>query len=141
MERRHTPRPQHILIADDSDDVRLMWKAWLTFWGFTVDEARDGAEAVRKAQVRTPDLVLMDLWMPVLDGLTATARLRRDPVTAQVPVLALSANGQASASDEAKRAGCDAFLPKPLMPDELLDHLRAAFATARERQARVEEHR
>ena len=134
MERRHIPRPQHILIADDSDDVRLMWKVWLTFWGFTVDEARDGAEAIRKAQLHTPDLVLMDLWMPVLDGFTATAQMRRDPATAQVPVLALSANGQASTADEAKRAGCDAFLPKPLMPDELLDHLRTAFAKGQDRK-------
>jgi CheY-like chemotaxis protein len=129
------------LIADDSDDVRLMWKAWLTFWGFTVNEARDGAEAVRKAEVRTPDLVLMDLWMPELDGFTATAQLRRNPATAQVPVLALSANGLASTSDDAKRTACDAFLPKPLMPDELLDHLRAAFAKGRDRKARAEEHR
>ena len=131
MERRHTRRPQHILIADD---VRLMWKAWLMCWGFTVDEARDGAEAIRKAQVRTPDLILMDLWMPVLDGLAATAQLRSDPATAQVPVFALSANGRASTSEEAKRAGCDAFLPKPLMPDELLDHLRAAFAKGQDRK-------
>ena len=118
-----------------------MWKAWLTCWGFTVDEARDGADAVRKAQMRTPDLVLMDLWMPVLNGRTATARLRCDPATAQVPVLAFSANGHVPASDEAKRAGCDAFLPKPLMPDELLDHLRAAFAKARDRKARMKEPR
>ena len=133
MERRHTRRPQHVLIVDDSEDIREMWKAWLTFWGFTVGEARDGAEAVRKAQAHRPDLVLMDLWMPVLDGFTATTRLRDDPAMADVPVLALSANGNAATSQQAKDAGCDAFLPKPVLPDELLAHLRAAFARQRHR--------
>jgi CheY-like chemotaxis protein len=133
MERRHTRRPQHVLIVDDSEDIREMWKAWLTFWGFSVQEARDGAEALRKAQARRPDLVLMDLWMPVLDGFTATTRLRDDPAMANVPVLALSANGSAATPQQAKDAGCDAFLPKPVLPDELLAHLRAAFARPRHR--------
>jgi CheY-like chemotaxis protein len=131
MERRHTTRPQHVLIVDDSEDIREMWKAWLTFWGFAVQEARDGAEALRKAQTHKPDLVLMDLWMPVLDGFTATARLREDPALADVPVLALSAVSQPSAPQQAKDAGCDAFLPKPLQPDDLLEHLRQAFSKRR----------
>ena len=128
------PRPQHVLIADDSDDIRLMWKAWLTFWGFTVDAAANGAEAVRMAQARRPDLVLMDLWMPVLDGLNATTQIRRDPAMANVPILALSANGNPSAPPQAKAAGCDAFFLKPVEPDELLDHMRRAFALAGERK-------
>ena len=130
MERRQTSRPQHILIAEDSDDIRLMWKAWLTFWGFTVDEARDGAEALVKSQARKPDLVLMDIWMPVLDGLSATAQLKSDPAMADVPVLALSATGDAAAPERAKQAGCDGFLPKPVMPDDLIQHLRQAFKAA-----------
>ena len=131
MERRQTPRPQHVLIVDDSEDIREMWKAWLTFWGFSVQEARDGADALRKAQNHKPDLVLMDLWMPVLDGFTATARFRQDPALADVPVLALSAVGQPSAPQQAMDAGCDAFLPKPLLPDDLLKHLRHAFSKRR----------
>ena len=131
MDRRRTPRPQHILIADDSEDIRLLWKAWLTFWGFTVDAAENGAEAVRMAQARRPDLVLMDLWMPVLDGRNATTQIRRDPAMANVPILALSANGNPSAPPQAKAAGCDAFVLKPVEPNELLDHMRRAFAAGR----------
>ena len=110
-----------------------MWAAWLTFWGFTVDAAENGAEAVRMAQARRPDLVLMDLWMPVLDGLNATRHIRSDATMADVPILALSANGHPSAPPQAKAAGCDAFVLKPVHPDELLEHMRRAFALARER--------
>ena len=131
MERRRLPRPQRVLIAEDSEDIRLLWKMWLTHWGFTVDAAPDGAEAIRMAQAHKPDLVLMDLWMPVLDGLNATTQLRNDPAMADVPILALSANGNPSAPPEATAAGCDAFFLKPIEPDQLLDHMRRAFATGR----------
>ena len=131
MERRHTPRPQRVLIAEDNDDLRQMWWLWLTFFGFSVECARNGLEAVGKALASRPDLVLMDLWMPALNGLEATARLRSEPETSTVPVLAMSADISASAADAARQAGCAAFLPKPLLPDELLAHLRAAFAERR----------
>jgi CheY-like chemotaxis protein len=132
MERRQIPRPQRILIAEDSDDIRLMWKAWLTFWGFTVDEARNGAEAVRMCQAHKPDLVLMDLWMPIMDGLSATIQLQSDAATSDVPVLALSASGLPSTAERAKAAGCAAFVAKPVEPDELIEHLRKAFARMRD---------
>jgi CheY-like chemotaxis protein len=131
MDQRRIPRPQHILIAEDSDDIRAMWRVWLTFWGFTVDEARDGLEAVRKAQARRPDLVLMDMWMPGLDGVATTERLRSDPATADVPIVALSADSTVSLKEAAQEAGCDGFLCKPLLPEDLLEHLRAAFAKRR----------
>ncbi len=133
MERRRGTRPQRILIVEDSDDIREMWRTWLTIWGFEVDEARDGAEAVQKARCDTPDLVLMDLWMPVLDGFKATAELKRDPATASIPVLATSAQVSPPGPDKARSAGCEAFLPKPLDPDELLQQVRRAFARLRRR--------
>ena len=131
MERRQSSRPQHILIADDNDDVRELWKLCLTSWGFTVEEARDGAEAVRKARARKPDLVLMDLWMPGVDGVEATRQLRNDPAMADVPVLAITATTNPPARAAAQKAGCDEFLAKPLLPDELLMQVRAAFAQGR----------
>jgi two-component system response regulator len=127
MERRTGSRPQRILLVEDSDDIRHMWKVWLTYWGFQVDEARNGAEAVRSALARKPSLVLMDLWMPVLDGFTATAQLKSHPATADVPVLATSAHVNSPGPERARLAGCDMFLPKPVDPDELLRHLRMAF--------------
>ena len=134
MERRAGTRPQRILIAEDSDDIRHMWKAWLTYWGFQVDEAQNGAEAVRTALMRKPSLVLMDLWMPVLDGFSATAQLKSHPETADVPVLATSAQVSPPGPEQARRAGCDAFLPKPVDPDELLRHLRLAFRRLRRKK-------
>lgn len=128
MERRTGTRPQRILVVEDSEDIREMWTAWLSIWGFAVDEARDGAEAVRKARAHRPDLVLMDLWMPVLDGFQATEALKGDPYTAAIPVLATSALVSSPGPERAKMAGCDAFLPKPIEPDELLRKVREVFA-------------
>jgi two-component system cell cycle response regulator DivK len=127
IERRNLPRPQRVLIVDDSEDIRELWRLWLTFWGFEVEEANDGAEAVRRAQAHRPDLVLMDLWMPVLDGLDATAQLKADNRTTDVPVLALSADVFPPTPDRARAVGCDAFLAKPLDPDSLLTEIRGAF--------------
>ena len=138
-ERRTLPRPQRVLIVDDSEDIRELWRLWLTFWGFDVEEAHDGAEAVRRAKAHRPDLVLMDLWMPVLDGLDATAQLKADRTTTDVPVLALSADVFPPTPDRAKAVGCDAFLAKPLDPDSLLLEIRGAFRRVVERQrARTE---
>lgn len=131
MDRRQIRRPQRVLIVEDSDDIRQMWTTWLRYWGFVIDEARDGAEAVRKARHQRPDLVLMDLCMPVQDGFSATSQLRSHPPTADVPVLAISALMDPPAGDRARAAGCDAFLAKPIDPQQLLAHIRAAFARLR----------
>ena len=129
MERRAIPRPQRVLLVDDSRDVREMWKMWLTIWGFAVEEASNGAEAVQKARDTDPALVLMDLCMPVLDGLGATERIKANPLTAHIPILALSA--AAPPVGRAEAAGCDVLLRKPLEPQELLEHIRASFAARR----------
>ena len=117
-----------MLIVDDSEDIREMWRLWLTYWGFAVDEAGNGAEAVKMVRAWRPDLVLMDLWMPVLDGLRATEQLKSDDSTAAIPVLALSAQGGPYAEAWAKAAGAEAFLPKPADPEELLERMREVFA-------------
>ena len=119
MERRSAFRPQRVLVVDDTADLRELWKLWLTGWGFAVEEARDGAEAVRKARSRPPDLILMDLAMPVLDGREAMRQLAADPATARVPVLAMTAQ---PSTDE---GGC--FLPKPADPEHLLEQIRATL--------------
>jgi CheY-like chemotaxis protein len=122
-----------VLLVDDSRDIREMWRMWLTFWGFSVEEAANGAEAVAKARRERPDLILMDLWMPVLDGIQATRQIKADPRTAQVPVLAVSAQVFSPAAEDALAAGCDTFLPKPVSPDELLEQIRYSFAQRRAR--------
>jgi two-component system cell cycle response regulator DivK len=127
MERRSAFRPQRVLIVDDTADLRELWKLWLTGWGFAVEEARNGAEAVEKARTHPPDLILMDYAMPVLDGDAAIRLLASDRATAHVPVLAMSAHTSAIASDT---AGSRRFLPKPTEPDRLLEHIRQALRNA-----------
>jgi len=105
-----------------------LWRLWLTFWGFAVQEARNGAEAVQMALANPPDLVLMDLWMPVVDGLAATETMKADPHMKDVPVLALSADTFSPASERALRAGADRFLPKPVSPDALLEAIRESLS-------------
>ena len=127
MDRRVRPRPQQVLVVDDVAEIREMWRLWLTFWGFSVQEARNGAEAVEKAIAVPPDLILMDLWMPVLDGLQAMKQLRGDARTAHIPVVALSAQGLMPNAQAATDAGATMFVQKPCEPDQLLQHIRAAF--------------
>ena len=131
MDRRTGARPQRVLVVDDSADIRELWRLWLTFWGFSVDEARNGYEAIQKATQDQPDLILMDLWMPVVDGIEAMQRLKADDRTSQVPVLAVSAQTLAPDSSAALAAGADAFLVKPCDPDRLLDHIRLAMGRLR----------
>lgn len=130
MEPSVQPR-KRILVVDDSHAVRELWHDWLTIWGFEVDEATNGVEAVEKARAHTPDLVLMDWTMPVLDGLQATTRLKADQTTAAVPVVALSADVFAPTPQEALAAGCDQFLGKPVTPQCLLDGIRRAIRQPR----------
>ena len=128
-ERRVLPRPQRVLVVDDSADVRELWTMWLEFWGFAVEQANNGLEAVKKARTFQPHLVLMDLWMPVVDGLKATEALKADPHMKDVPVLALSADTFSPASQRALDAGADRFLPKPVSPDVLLEAIRESLKT------------
>ena len=131
MERRTGPRPQRVLIVDDSADIRALWRLWLTFWGFSVEEARNGLEAINKAEAHPPDLILMDLWMPVLGGAAATEHLKRGAATAHVPVLVMSTQGEDPDTHAVLAAGADAFMPKPCDPDLLLEHIRSAMKRLR----------
>jgi CheY-like chemotaxis protein len=137
-ERRIIPRPQRVLLVDDSADVRDVWREWLTMWGFQVIEAENGFEAVQKAKAFPPALVLMDLTMPVLDGIGATEQLKADPLTAPVPILALSADLMSPAPESAIEAGCDVFLPKPIRAAHLLAEIRLAFRRIIEKGIRAD---
>jgi CheY-like chemotaxis protein len=127
----HYDRPV-VLIAEDQEDLRQLYAEHLTISGFDVIEARDGAEAVDRSSSQLPDVILMDLSMPVLDGWEATRRLKADTRTAHIPILALTAH---DASGELKRAtsvGCDWFVPKPCPPDALITEVRRVLAGTRQ---------
>ncbi|HMJ09220.1 MAG TPA: response regulator [Pyrinomonadaceae bacterium] len=102
-----------VLIAEDYRDAREMMKYLLEFYGYDVLEACDGDEAVRNAHQFHPDLILMDLMMPRMDGLTATRLIRQDETLAGIPIIALTALGNA-ADEAAMASGCNEVVAKPM---------------------------
>lgn len=118
---------QRILVVDDYEDNRQMYAELLAYAGYEVAEARDGAEAIAMAHRLLPDLIVMDLSLPIVDGWEATRRLKAEPRTRLIPVLALTGHapeGLAGHSESARDAGCDAFLAKPCSPETLLEVIR-----------------
>ena len=113
-----------ILVVDDYQDAREMYAEYLQFSGFRVAEARNGNEAVAQAFSLRPDLILMDLSLPGMDGWEATRRLKADESTRHIPIVALTGHALAGASDGAKKAGCDSFVTKPCLPDDLVVEVR-----------------
>jgi two-component system cell cycle response regulator DivK len=118
-----------ILVVDDYQDAREMYAEYLQFSGFRVAEARNGNEAVDQAFALKPDLILMDLSLPGMDGWEATRRLKADESTRHIPIVALTGHALAGASDGAKKAGCDSFVTKPCLPDDLVVEVRRMLKT------------
>ena len=113
-----------ILVVDDYQDAREMYAEYLQFSGYCVAEARNGNEAVEQALALKPDLILMDLSLPGMDGWEATRRLKADESTKHIPIVALTGHALAGASEGARKAGCDSFVTKPCLPDDLVVEVR-----------------
>jgi len=114
-----------VLIVDDFADNREMYGQFLEFSGFRVAEAQNGYEALEKAFALRPDLIVMDLSLPGLDGWEATRRLKADDRTRATPVIALTGHALAGHSKGAMDAGCDAFITKPCLPERLLEEIKS----------------
>lgn len=114
-----------ILIVDDFDDTRLLLRTWLEKKGYRVVEAENGNQAVAQAEAQQPDLIIMDVEMPELDGLSATRKIRALSTGKTVPIVAVSAYGADQFRDEALAAGCDEYVPTPFEPDELARLIRS----------------
>lgn len=110
---------QTIMVVEDYDDTRLMLRKALEVKGYRVIEAVDGWQAVQLATQERPDLILMDLNLPVLDGITATDILRGNEELNDVPVVAITAHNTADSRAEAGEAGCAEYLAKPIDLDQL----------------------
>jgi CheY-like chemotaxis protein len=110
-----------VLLAEDNEMNRDMLGRRLRRKGYEVVEAHDGEMAVSYVKKTMPDIVLMDLSMPVLDGLEATAMLREDDATRDIPIIALTAHAIRADRDRALEAGCDDVITKPFEFQELLD--------------------
>ena len=116
-----------ILIVDDFDDTRLLLRTWLEKKGYRVIEAEDGKAAVSTAENRRPDLIIMDVEMPELDGLSATRQIRGLPGFEHVPIIAVSAYGAHQFREEALTAGCNEYVSTPFEPDELEQLIRTSI--------------
>jgi CheY-like chemotaxis protein len=114
-----------ILVVDDFDDTRLLLRTWLERKGFLVIEAEDGNEAVALAESKRPDLIIMDLEMPELDGLAATRKIRNMKELQNVPVLAVSAYGADQFREDALAAGCNEYVSTPFEPEALETLIRS----------------
>jgi two-component system, cell cycle response regulator DivK len=134
-ERRLEPRPQSVLVVDDYADLRTMWRLWLNMWGFEVREAADGLIATQSALDQPPRIVLMDLSMPVMDGLSAVRRLRSEPRTSDVTVIGVTAHGRTHPAFREFEAACDLLLEKPVEPETLLMQLRKVLKQSPARPA------
>lgn len=117
------PQPL-VLVVDDYADAREMYVESLLVLGFRVAEASNGVEAVEKARGLAPDAILMDLSLPGIDGWEATRRIKADPATRHIPIVAMTGHAPGHATDRARQAGCDRLLIKPALPDKVMAEVR-----------------
>ena len=115
---------QRILVVEDQQDNRQILRDLLTSADFEVIEAIDGEAGLAAAATHRPDLVLMDIQLPGIDGYEATRRLKADTALTAIPVIAITAYELNEAEDKARAAGCDAYMAKPISPRQLLAKVR-----------------
>lgn len=109
-----------VLLVDDFDDARQMYGHYLRHFGYEPIEAATGEDALALALAHRPAVILMDLQLPGIDGWEITRRLKRDDRTKDIPIIALTAHALDRERERTRQAGCDAFLSKPCLPDQLL---------------------
>jgi two-component system, cell cycle response regulator DivK len=113
-----------ILVVEDQEDLRSVLRDLLTGSGYTVAEAADGQASVAKAKSEHPDLILMDIQLPVMDGYEATRQIRADPALKATPIIAVSSFATKGDEEKARFAGCDHCVTKPYSPIQLLRIIR-----------------
>ncbi len=118
-----------ILLVEDFDDTRLMMKMWLTKRGYRVIEAETGEEAIAAAQREHPDLIIMDMMMPGMNGLDATHQIRQYQSLRTTPIVAVSAYGADEYRSVAIEAGCDEYVSTPFEPRELAELIDSLLAS------------
>ena len=111
--------PFTVLLVEDTEDNRFMMRRLLEMAGYRVVEAMNGEEAVKFAQAESPQLILMDLSLPVIDGLAATRLIRKLPEFQSIPIIAVSAHDTSDFQSEAIQAGCNSYVTKPIDFNEL----------------------
>jgi two-component system cell cycle response regulator DivK len=123
--------PPIILVVDDYDETRFLYAEYLEFCGFRTITACNGAEAIEKAIAEHPSVIAMDLAMPEMDGWEAMRRLKVNPVTSDIYIIAVTGHDEASFIERASDAGCDRYLAKPCLPEALRLEVMAALDARR----------
>jgi len=118
---------KRILVVEDQEDLRGVLRTLLTGSGYAMLEAVDGETGVARAKSDLPDLILMDIQMPVLDGYEATRRIKADPDLKGIPVIAVSSFAMKGDEEKARAAGCDHYVTKPYSPMQLLRVIRSTL--------------
>jgi DNA-binding response OmpR family regulator len=119
------PKRKRVLLVEDTDSVQLMVKRWLTGDGYDVDVASDGIEALEKARSKVPDLILLDVMMPGLNGYAVCRQLRENEQTKKTPIIIVTALPTALDSQEGKLSGANEVIVKPLNREDLIRKIRA----------------
>jgi CheY-like chemotaxis protein len=122
-----------VLIVDDNSDTRELYSLYFRNRGYAVRTAHDGLQGVERALALRPDVVVMDLSMPALDGMAATRRLRGDPRTRALPILILTGYPARAIQNRVLEAGADMFVTKPCLPEDLEVQVRRLLDAARAR--------
>jgi CheY-like chemotaxis protein len=120
-----TSGPRTILVVDDFADTRLLLRTWLQKKGYLVVEAVNGKQAVAETESRRPDLIIMDVEMPELDGLAATRKIRTLASSEELPIVIVSAYGAGPVRNEALAAGCNEYVSTPFEPDKLEELIKS----------------
>lgn len=113
-----------ILVVEDQEDNRQILRDLLASAGYVMVEAGDGAAGVKAAAAEKPDLILMDIQLPVMDGYEATRRIKADPALKSIPVIVVTSYALSGDEDKARAAGCDGYITKPYSPRQLLAKVR-----------------
>ena len=130
-----TEAPRRILVADDDPDQRSLMSEYLELFDYDVTQAVNGKEAVDLATENPPDLILMDVRMPVMDGNEATRILKSNPSTRNIPIIILTTGARDVDRTAAFASGCDDYEIKPVDGDQLIAKIEARFAAQREESA------
>jgi two-component system cell cycle response regulator DivK len=115
---------KRILVVEDQPDNRQIIRDMLAPTDYEITEAEDGQQALEAIAKQRPDLILMDIQLPIIDGYTATRRIKADPALRSIPIIAVTSYALDGEAKVAKQAGCDDYVPKPYSPRELLAKIR-----------------
>jgi DNA-binding response OmpR family regulator len=118
------PKRKRVLIVEDTDSVQMMLKWWITNDGFDVDVVSDGGEALERVSSASPDLIVLDVMMPGLNGYAVCRKLRELEQTKKTPIIIITALQASTDSDEAKRSGANEVMIKPLNKDDFIRRIR-----------------